>query len=140
MMDLTFSLGHSFLCITHIFSIVIISFTYKQKLLLMRGSIVYVGGKFYYCDAKIKIYLFLPLTPYVSHFFDNVYICLGLMSKFVIKSLFSFFNRNSHVEFARRGANNVVHSLVGVVLLSVSPQNYYDVSTYISDLIIIEMH
>lgn len=57
------------------------------------------------------------------------------------KSLFSFFKcYNSHVEFARRGANRVAHSQAGVTLLPASPHEHFKIPTCISRLIINEIH
>lgn len=73
----------------------------------------------------------IPTVVLLSEFGSLISIC---------KTLFTFFNHNSHVEFAKRNANKVTHSLEGVALFSASPQDFDYIPTCISSLIINKMH
>ena len=55
------------------------------------------------------------------------------------QSLFNINFSNSKVEFNKRQANEVAHTLAGVVTLSASPKIYYHVPRCINSLVINEM-
>jgi ribonuclease HI len=81
-------------------------------------------------DSKLTVDAFLATRNDLSEFGVIISSCRSLCS--------SFFS-NSRVEFVRRQANGVAHSLAREATLLASPVTYYDIPNCIETLIINEM-
>jgi len=81
-------------------------------------------------DSKITIDAFHHRQVDVTEFGQVILAC---------QSLFNTHFSNSKVEFNRRQANEVAHTLAGVAVLTASPTIYYRVPRCINSLIINEM-